>query len=383
MAASTPTIAAVARDRANNFDVLRLLAAVAVLVSHSYALVGREEPHLGGLALGTLGVAVFFAISGFLIARSWEGQPRLVAFALKRGLRILPALIAAVIVSAYVLGPLATSDGLGEYLTDGGPIGYVLGNIDAVATGGLLGHLHYTLPGVFAGNPAGDAVNGSLWTLPIEVQGYVLVLLLGLIGLLRGGLHVVAGGGLVLLAAVALGLDVPVLGGSDSLFLLSIFAVGGLLWVRRDLVPLRADLAIAGLVLWGLALASSTGAAELATAVVVPYVALVAAYRTPAGLRAVARHGDVSYGLYLLAFPVQQSLIALWAPDGLGALALIALALPITYALAFVSWRLVEAPALRLKPRHARPEPAAEAKPLVAVQPSTAPIADAPSVVSG
>ena len=57
-------------DRANNFDVLRLVAAVMVLVSHSFALSGQGEPHLGGLALGTLGVVVFFGISGFLIARS-------------------------------------------------------------------------------------------------------------------------------------------------------------------------------------------------------------------------------------------------------------------------------------------------------------------------
>ena len=63
-------------SRDNNFDLLRLLAAWAVLVSHSFALLGRPEPlHQFGTTLGNVGVLIFFAVSGLLIRRSWEYDP--------------------------------------------------------------------------------------------------------------------------------------------------------------------------------------------------------------------------------------------------------------------------------------------------------------------
>src|SRR6185312_8540842 len=95
-------------SRRNNFDVLRLAGALMVLVSHCYALTGRVEPlaTLTGQTLGDLGVTVFFAISGFLIAKSWVDDPALVRFVIKRGLRLLPALIVAVILTALIVGPI-------------------------------------------------------------------------------------------------------------------------------------------------------------------------------------------------------------------------------------------------------------------------------------
>ena len=62
------------QDRRNNFDVLRLLAASLVLFSHSYALTASTEPFadVSGWTLGEVGVVMFFAMSGFLIAKSWN-----------------------------------------------------------------------------------------------------------------------------------------------------------------------------------------------------------------------------------------------------------------------------------------------------------------------
>ena len=107
---SAATLEAHSEGRENNFDVLRLGAATAVLLSHSFVVTGEAEPLIGHWPLGTLGVEVFFAISGFLIAMSWWRRPGLRSFFVRRGLRIMPALIVTVMVSAFLLGPLVTTE---------------------------------------------------------------------------------------------------------------------------------------------------------------------------------------------------------------------------------------------------------------------------------
>jgi peptidoglycan/LPS O-acetylase OafA/YrhL len=344
-----------ARGRDNAFDVLRLGAATLVLVSHSFALAGRGEPMLGQRSLGALGVQVFFAISGFLVVMSWSSQPRLRPFLVKRGLRILPALTVTVLLSALVLGLLVSDRPALAYLQSPETLAYAPANVLAVASGGLLHGLAYDLPGVFAGNPRGS-VNGSLWTLPIEVQAYFLVALTGLVGLQRRLMPAVAALGAAGAAAAAAGAlaGLPVLGAvltarEEALQLLAIFSVGSLLFLHRERVPVRVDLAAAALAAW-LASMVVAGAAEIVVGTLaIPYLVLVLAFRSSSRLRWLTRPGDVSYGLYLLAFPVQQTLLHLLPGLARAPLALFAAALPITYALSFASWRLVERPALRLK----------------------------------
>ena len=106
-------IALLARERNNNFNLLRFLAATAVIFSHSYALTGHgmEEPLLqwsaGATYFGVLGVTVFFIISGFLVSKSVE-RKMVGAFAAARALRIFPALIAATLFSVLLAGALST-----------------------------------------------------------------------------------------------------------------------------------------------------------------------------------------------------------------------------------------------------------------------------------
>lgn len=350
-----------AGGRANNFDFLRLAAAAMVLVSHSFVLSGGDEPRLGGIALGTFGVVVFFAISGFLISRSWTGGPALRGYTVKRALRIIPGLVLALVACAYLLGALVTTLSPSAYLGSFEPLDYVLGNLASVATGGLAGDIVYDLPGVFASNPV-DSVNGSLWTLPVEIQAYALVAALGVFGLLARGMGALAVAGVALLALDGIGVDLPLAGRliqerPESVLLLATFAVGALMWSRRDEVPLRLDAGLIVFAVWLGALATPLGAA--ATALAFPYLVLLAAYRSSPALAHATRHGDVSYGLYVFAFPVQQAIILAWGGAGPGAAVLSAIALPITYALAFVSWRAVEAPALRLKGRLAASRPRA------------------------
>jgi peptidoglycan/LPS O-acetylase OafA/YrhL len=335
--------------------VLRLAAATLVLISHSYALAGHAEPRLGRTTLGVMGVEIFFAISGFLVTSSWLARPRAGAFVFKRALRILPALVLTVVLSAFVLGPLVSSQSAGTYLGSSAPITYVADNVIAVSSADAVRDLAYRLPGVFATNET-DVVNGSLWTLPVEIRAYLLVLLLGVTGLLLRQLWLIVAAGLLLLALPAsaagwagVGRLVEWRDAHPDPLLLAIFGVAALLYVHRERVPLRPWLAAVALALWVV----GTWALEsnLLVALVVPYLVIYAAYEAPRGLRALTRPGDVSYGLYLLAFPVGQTILHVAGRDALGPIALLAIAFPVTYLLALLSWRLVERPALSLKRR--------------------------------
>jgi peptidoglycan/LPS O-acetylase OafA/YrhL len=346
---------AASRDMRNNFDVLRLGAAVMVLVSHSFVVAGAAEPHVGHFPLGTLGVEIFFAISGFLVAKSWFGQPRLRAFAVKRGLRILPALTVTVVACAFVLGPAVTDESTRGYFATTATYAYPIDNVATTATGGAVRDVNHTLPGVFGASPD-TSVNRSLWTLPIEVQAYMAIALLGLAGLLAAGLPALAAGFFALSVAPGSIGDLPVIGwplefvrGADgeNAHLLAVFALSALMYRYRTRISLRADLA---------AIAAIAAVASLGTPVErpvlvlsIPYLALFFAYRSWGGLRALTNHADVSYGLYLLAFPVQQTIVHIGGASLPAPGVVVAIALPITYLLALCSWHLVEKRALRLK----------------------------------
>jgi peptidoglycan/LPS O-acetylase OafA/YrhL len=355
----------------NNFAVLRLVAALLVLFSHSFAVAGRPQPlaPVKGIDLGTVGVLIFFSMSGFLVARSWAGVPRLRDFAAKRALRLLPALFVSSLVTALILGPLVTTEPLHAYLDDHATKYYVLNN--------SLLQTDYALPGVFLHLPYAAIVNGSLWTLPIEAKAYVFAALAGALGLLTRRPWAMVPIAVLAVAAtidsvrtqipgadhfVASLLDVQA---SPSLVyaaqqgkldewaaLFAAFAVGAALFATRRLIPLRWDLAALVVAAWvGVAkLDDGSGRAPLtAAAVALPYLLLVVAYAAPGRLRLPPRIGDLSYGTYLYAFPVGQALEQVTKTRS--GWAICALSLPPTLALAFASWRLVEAPALARKPR--------------------------------
>jgi len=348
------------RDRRNNFDVLRLVAASLVLFSHCYALTVSPEPFadLSGWTLGEVGVVMFFAMSGFLIAKSWSDQPHLLPFAVKRGLRLLPALAVAVTVTVFVVGPLFTTLPLSSYFGDPTTWVYWVRSCVLITIAG-------TLPGVFATNPYPNAVNGSLWTLPVEACCYGMVAVFGLLGLLRRSWLLLALGCVLLLFVTPLSpMTKAPAGGTTSgnltlvIMLIGTFVLGTLAYSVRSRLRLSwillAALTLLWVVTWDGGWVRATGVPAIALAV------LVFAFRTPAWLRRLTAPGDLSYGIYVYAFPVQQSIAALW--HSVDPLVMFAIAFPVTYGLAFLSWRLIEKPALALKrvvaPR--RPEPAGQ-----------------------
>ncbi len=354
-----------ASSRDNNFDVLRLVAAALVLVSHSFPLSGHGDdpfiPYVGN-TLGALGVEIFFAISGFLVAKSWFTDPRLRAFAFKRALRIMPGLMVAALVTAFVIGGLFTTLSAGTYFTSGGTYGYIAKNWSLLA-------INLYLPGVFESNVYPGAVNGSMWTLPLEACAYAALAALAIIGLLRrprAMLVVLAG--LLVITSPVVGLDLNTSaapGGVDGgkielgLQLIATFMAGTALYLFRDRVKLHPLLFIGAVA----AFFASRDTDLYATAAIltIPYAVLFLAYWRPSRVaRAITRPGDLSYGIYIYAFPIQQSVAHLWGGT-FPALAMIAIAFPVTYVVALASWRFVERPALGFKQRFARSARAAPA----------------------
>ena len=163
------------KGRDNNLHLLRICAALAVLASHSWALAtgnGTLEPlrALTGMSLGSLSVDVFFVASGFLVTASLLTRSNAIDFFWARCLRIYPALMVVILLTVLVLGPALTSLPLRDYLTAYGTRSYLLTN------GLMVTDARYFLPGVFENNPYPGAINGSLWTLPLELRMYAMLL---------------------------------------------------------------------------------------------------------------------------------------------------------------------------------------------------------------
>lgn len=340
-------------ERRNNFDALRLSAAISVIFSHSFLIAEgtqNSEPLIlltGNQAiLGLAGVFVFFAISGFLVTQSFEHTPNPLHFLAKRALRIFPGLFVATLASAFVLGPIVTDLPLAAYLSWLQPYEYVIGNT-------LLDPRVHELPGVwFADNQTGLEINGSLWTLRSEFLMYLMVMGLGVLRLLT------VRTALVLLACGIANLHFNMLDELEQWgwffellsawgWLVGFFATGILLYKLRDTRIFDGRVAL--LALAGLALSVPLHQLIVLFPVFGCYLALWLALNRRLPMIPAARFGDLSYGLYIYGWPVEQTVVWL-----LGRHAewwqVFLIALPATAAIAFLSWHLVERPALRLKP---------------------------------
>lgn len=335
-----------AQGRDNNFNLLRMIAASAVLVSHAYplALGGSAMEPLAEVAptnLGRLAVAVFFAVSGFFITKSFDRRQSLIRFGTDRVLRIMPGLFVVLILSVAVLGPLFTVLPSGSYWSAWETWTYLPRNLS-------LYRLQWALPGVFAANPLG-AVNGSLWTLSVEVDCYVMVVVVGLSSLLstyRFAVFLVGYGGCY--AALRLwSTDAHVAVLCELSFP---FVIGMASYVYRDRVPISFTILLSGVAL--ALLARGTPVYHELFVVTLSYAAFCFGGLQWRWLRRYNLLGDYSYGMYIYAFPIEQAVVALLPHPS--PIATMAVAFAVTLVLAVLSWRLVEQPMLAQRHRVGR-----------------------------
>jgi peptidoglycan/LPS O-acetylase OafA/YrhL len=333
------------------FDTLRLFAATLVLLSHAFSLTDSAEPvsrlSNGQTAAGPLGVAVFFVISGFLISASFDRSHGISEFVVRRALRIMPGLICVVLLTACLFGPLLSSLGVECYFRHPEFHRYFLN---------ILFKSENTLPGVFSANPHPE-VNGSLWTLKYEVLCYCTIAMLLSLKLTES-LNIRILVALAVIGAVAQQLHaldriehiesglyrVLLTNVGNMIVQFAYFAVGAAIHLGRHRLPLNIGLAAA---LVAITLVGSTlGILNLLLPFAVGYLVIVFGLMKLRFAAKVTR-GDYSYGLYVWAFPVQQTIIQL-VPDYVFWWANIALALPVTLMLAAASWHCIERPALTL-----------------------------------
>jgi peptidoglycan/LPS O-acetylase OafA/YrhL len=339
------TVAEAMAGPANNFTLIRLGLALAVVLSHAFSVTTGaidDEPlaRATGFTLGEHAVNGFFAISGFLVTMSFDRRGWR-DYAVARALRIAPGLVVATLVVALVFGGAMTRLPFGEYLRDPGLWRFVTATLTTFKS-------NIFLPGAFEANPFRFPM-GTVWTLKYEVLCYAGVFLLGLAGLIRSrsvALLLPAGLALALLGLDLLRPDAPK-GVETALRLPLIFAFGGALYVWRDRAPLSGILAAA--LLAAAALAAGTFLYKTLLFVGSAYGILWLALAPALTRRSVEPAWDLSYGTYLYGWPVQQALHALF--PAASALALLAPAMAFTLAIAALSWTLVEKPALALKAR--------------------------------
>ena len=343
--------------RLDNFLLLRFVAASMVIYAHSYALSGMHKVdifvRLGwGTYAGKIAVELFFCISGFLVTASLVRWQNTLAFLKARALRLLPAYAACMAICAYVIGPLVTTLSLGEYLANPLTHSYVYSNLG-------MRHLQWFLPGVFENNPYRGAVNGSIWSLPVETTMYLWLTTLGLIGAFRRAW--LATCAILALAIVSwkYWIAMPMLTANPQhMPYAAMFALGSLAYLHRRWIPLgHAGMLVCAALAWA---THQDALGGVSMVLALAYFCFWFAYCLP--WHGFNRCGDYSYGIYLWGFPCQQ-LVVLWLGHMRpGQLSLIAF--PMVLALAVASWHLLEQPALRLKSRRSgREAHAKECKP--------------------
>lgn len=342
--------------RDNNFNLIRFIAATLVLVSHCYPLfygAGALDPlkRVVGITLGTVAVDLFFISSGFLIAGSLYNRKNLISFVKARVLRIYPALAICLMFTVFILGPIFTTLSTVGYFTDSQTYLYFFKNLV------LFFGEEAILPGVFADLPYQYTVNGSLWTLPFEVRAYALLVMVGYVLLYCENKWINFPSKQVFLLIAAVGMGIYLFNyfykilpfsyfGAEYARLLSMFFIGVLYFKYQDEIPLTHTLFVTAILL--LVVSSFNDASffvvyNLSLSYVIFYLAYI-----PAGaIRKFNKHGDYSYGIYIYAFLVQQSIMYL-IPD-ISFFGFLIVSLFITFILAYLSWQYIEKKALSLK----------------------------------
>lgn len=342
------TLGSFVDGRDNNFNLIRFLAASAVLVSHSFALstgTSASEPwgRLLGITPGSTAVEIFFLTSGFLVTASLVRRRDVRSFALARVLRIYPGLIVAVSLTVLAVGLRFTSLPPSSFFTSAQTWIYW------ARTTTLVTNVAHLLPGAFEGNPWRFAVNSSLWTLPYELTMYA-VLALAWVAVAR--MHKTANGlferSIVTLAAVLMLTYLMLIGivTSSALRLSAMFFVGSALYVLRSRVPLNGRV-FAVVLAAVIASMFEKKVFGYCYPVALPYLVFYIAYVPGGWVRSFNRFGDYSYGIYIYAWPVQQMTAAL--VHGVKPLEMFLLSFLGTCTLAVASWHLIEKPALAMK----------------------------------
>jgi peptidoglycan/LPS O-acetylase OafA/YrhL len=322
----------VKRDN-NNFDLMRLIAALMVVYFHTFYLFKYNGSYdhssflLKGDSIGGLAVYIFFFLSGMFITSSYINLKNCYAFIIMRIFRIWPALIVCTIFTVFVAGTLVSKYSISDYFASKDTWGYLTHNI-------LLYRIKYTLPGVFDANYYPSAVNGSIWTLPLEVLCYLMVLFIGISQAFKSKIAS------VLIYSLIIALYIINFHSMRDYLKVSFpfFIAGSLFYIFRKYVPVDYRIGIALIIIYAICFNL------VLLYVLLVYLVLVLGASTI--FKKVKLPGDYSYGIYIYAFLVQQ-LVANYI-SAISPYISLLLTVPLTILLAVLSWHFIEKPSIQI-----------------------------------
>ena len=335
--------------QANNFDLLRILFACFVIVSHSYVLNGDGatdplfEMTQQTFLFSFIGVKGFFIISGYLIFKSMVVSTSVFEYLVKRVLRIFPALAVVLLVTLAAVYFIYPSN-MPPFFSNKEVYVYFLGNI-------ILFKPHFFISGIFSGLPS-SAINGSLWTIEYEFFFYLFILLFFYFRsnkkILKASLVIVVALFLMVRLAfydwtVQTHFFIPL----EPLFDLGPYFLMGSLLSCFDFDTMPAKNAIAAVLSMALIASVYFKIGHTVVYFTLPFIVIYVGKQTSKLANWVhTKLGDPSYGIYLYAFPLQQLLIYWYRPSTL----VLFIASTIgAFVFGYLSWIFIEKKALALK----------------------------------
>lgn len=329
----------------NNLDLIRVLCAYFVIYAHAFVLSPSDGSNdilykltsLGYVSFGGVAVKTFFLISGLLVTNSLLSNGNIAKYVSSRFFRVYPAFFVTVLISTLLIGPFMSNLSLSDYLSSREVWGYI--------TKTLKFDVQYNLPGVFESNNL-RAVNGSLWTIPMEVKAYFYLLLIYICSLAFGPYKKPLIGlvSLAILVEPFTPLKGHLIAKSDdpSIYLLyPFFSAGCLLALLKDRLTTNTLLITAVLSFVGFLAVSDE---KYRTALFYLFFTMSLLYISSLKLIRKIRIGDdISYGVYLWAFPIQQATASFII--GMPYVN-ISISVILSSILAYISFKFIESPAM-------------------------------------
>lgn len=334
----------ITKGRENNLDFIRFWAAVMVIFCHAFPIsLGKGHVDILGrisndqIHFGNLAVCIFFFYGGFLICKSVHRLQAGKKYFKARILRIFPCLMAVTFILTFLVGPVITELGIGEYFRNVNTYKYLLNSVMVLV---------HELPGVFQENIYDATVNGPLWTLPIEFLCYIMCFIAWKMKFLEEK----NAKWMILLFAVGYLGAVKLLAGSSVLSAalrpVGLFFSGMVYFVYRDRIIIKPW--IAAVCALALVIGTMLGILDIVIFFCFPYLMTYLGFGTGHKLSGFARKGEVSYGMYLWGWPIQQIICQLFGGQ-MNPYINTLLSVPIAVFGGFLLNRLVEKPLSKIQ----------------------------------
>lgn len=329
-------------SRFNNLNAIKFMAALFVLTGHMYVLLGQAPVRMYQIALQTIGIQIFFIVGGYLTYMSFKRDPNIVRYSLRRVLRILPPLIVMVGLVVFVMGPIFTTFDLKSYFLNRQTWMYFRN---------IFLNIQFALPGVFADNIYPHIINGSLWSLTVEVAFYLLLPFVAwFIHLFKKHQYKILA---ILIGMFWLGKIIHNIYYPNSVFIfynqnfydalqLIPYFLLGMLFTSEKLKKCLNFTISSIIIILLLFVQLPYPVLDLCYSVALPYFVFSFAFMPNPRFAKLFKKTDFAYGLYLYGFVVQQILIQLFKDSQTNFYFYLSLTFLFAGILAYLSWRFVE-----------------------------------------